>query len=461
MATAQNAFVRSHLLPDSTAKAHIRELLRSNGPSPDHLISTISELSRELMRYDHEIARIRAQLTDMESEREALQTHHDAYLSLLAPIRGVPSEILAEVFALCADCFRGKTPISRLAHESLFTASRVCGQWHDLVMGTPTLWATIELGPTPPNQHESVMKLLRCVLERSQTAPLCLEVWGDIHIPLLDLFVLHSERWKTATIRVSNLRHLFDMQRKFLLLETLVLQNWGMVDNMSTINVGETTPNLRHLGLSWELIPQMVIPLPRLDTIECIYFNPEQLPTALSLMSGPANFRLLLNFGSSIGDVILPPTTSNISAFSIEAMDSYFAPYCFAVLGALFAALTLPLLREFTLDHYPSLQRLHIADHRGHLLITNTLLSALIQTADSPSLIPHLRFLSCSSILEFDDNTYLDLVLSRLNDEVPFEVELRWLPKSCRELDPAVAGCLRGLCIEKKLVFLFEALKKR
>ncbi|KAF8215776.1 hypothetical protein K438DRAFT_1560847, partial [Mycena galopus ATCC 62051] len=178
MATAQgNAFVRSHVLPDSTAKVHIRELLRSNGPPPDHLTSTISELSRELMRYDDEIARTqRAHLRDMESEREALQTHHDAYLSLLAPIRGVPSEILAEVFALCADCFRGKTPISRLAREPLFTASQVCGQWHDLVMGTPTLWTTIELEGIPPKQHESAVELLRFVLERSQTSPLCLMV---------------------------------------------------------------------------------------------------------------------------------------------------------------------------------------------------------------------------------------------------------------------------------------------
>ncbi|KAF8215767.1 hypothetical protein K438DRAFT_609832 [Mycena galopus ATCC 62051] len=88
MATAhRNAFVRSHLMPDSTAKAHIRELLRSNAPPPDNLASTISELSRELTRYNDEIARIRAQLTDMESECLTLQTHHDACLSLLAPIR--------------------------------------------------------------------------------------------------------------------------------------------------------------------------------------------------------------------------------------------------------------------------------------------------------------------------------------------------------------------------------------
>ncbi|KAF8215775.1 hypothetical protein K438DRAFT_1799416, partial [Mycena galopus ATCC 62051] len=63
-------------------------------------------------------------------------------------------------------------------------------------------------------------------------------------------------------------------------------------------------------------------------------------------------------------------------------------------------------------------------------------------------------------MLEFEDNTYLDLVLSRLKDEAPFEAELRWLPECRRELDSAVAARLRQLCIQKKLVFLFEAWKK-
>lgn len=111
------------------------------------------------------------------------------------------------------------------------------------------------------------------------------------------------------------------------------------------------------------------------------------------------------------------------------------------------------------LSSLPLLQRLGIADHqivdRGNRqkdakehLITNTLLSSLTRsrTLGCPSLLPDLRFLSCWSLLEFDDSLYLDFVLSRLQNEALFEAELQWVPDCHRELDSAVVGRLPGLC---------------
>ncbi|KAJ7784858.1 hypothetical protein DFH07DRAFT_726623, partial [Mycena maculata] len=60
----------------------------------------IVDFHDEIGRHDDDISRFRAQLRSMESDREALQTHYDAYHSLISPLRRVPTEILVAIFVL-------------------------------------------------------------------------------------------------------------------------------------------------------------------------------------------------------------------------------------------------------------------------------------------------------------------------------------------------------------------------
>lgn len=95
------AFARSHLLPDLTVEAHLRQQLRLYS-EPEHLTSTISRLSDELARHHLEILRLRTQLRSIQSDRAILQAYYNACRSSFAPIRRVPPEILTEVFSFCS-----------------------------------------------------------------------------------------------------------------------------------------------------------------------------------------------------------------------------------------------------------------------------------------------------------------------------------------------------------------------
>ncbi|KAJ7718584.1 hypothetical protein DFH07DRAFT_860073 [Mycena maculata] len=118
-----------------------------------------------------------------------------------------------------------------------------------------------------------------------------------------------------------------------------------------------------------------------------------------------------------------------------------------------------------TLSALPTLEELSVSDQplvlpggMGHVLITNTLLAALTQTSHSPCLVPRLHRLGCQSMLQFDDNAYLECLLSRSHrfpSTDPFDCTLRWFPDHKRALDKTVFTRIQELCVQRNLVFEF------
>ncbi|KAJ7792154.1 hypothetical protein B0H14DRAFT_2932721, partial [Mycena olivaceomarginata] len=86
----------------------------------------------------------------------------DECQSVLAPVGCLPSEILTQIFKLSMTHVFGtlefeedhynkptyRIEITRLGHTPLLLASHVCARWHTIVMGTPSLWTVLRLGPT-------------------------------------------------------------------------------------------------------------------------------------------------------------------------------------------------------------------------------------------------------------------------------------------------------------------------
>ncbi|KAJ6519096.1 hypothetical protein C8R45DRAFT_1085152 [Mycena sanguinolenta] len=97
----------------------------------------------------------------VESERAALEAYGVDCHGPLAPIRRMPTEVLVAIFPLCADdlCddIRWRA-IERLAQKPLLTLSQVSKRWHDIALGTPTLWDRLvldaEIGLNPESRHE-------------------------------------------------------------------------------------------------------------------------------------------------------------------------------------------------------------------------------------------------------------------------------------------------------------------
>ncbi|KAJ7234633.1 hypothetical protein B0H12DRAFT_996262, partial [Mycena haematopus] len=98
----------------------------------------------ELSGCEDEILKLRTHMRRVESERAALKDYLVDCRGLLAPIRRMPTEVLVIIFALCADdpCAdpRWQAIIERLGQKPLLTLSQVCVRWHQVALGTPTLW---------------------------------------------------------------------------------------------------------------------------------------------------------------------------------------------------------------------------------------------------------------------------------------------------------------------------------
>ncbi|KAJ7463521.1 hypothetical protein B0H11DRAFT_2053215 [Mycena galericulata] len=534
---AFKSFTPTILLP-SNKTTHIRDLLRAHAEPPEHLESTISELSAELTRYDNErarydkeITRLRAVLSAVESERATLLTEHAALqahygdcqgLSLRSPVRRLPVEILLAIFRMCSKSFAPTVALwadrekHMHAHAPLFVVGQVCARWHDIVMGTASLWSAIDFPERVwEDLHpEKMMTLLKTAIERGAGSALhvALPPRGAASTKAVDLLVKHSQRWETATFtgRFPGLERL--SKGKFPLLKSLELHLVEIqMAGPATGNLFHVAPNLKRLVIPESLLRLARPHLQQLQTLECIGVTLPKVTSALSSMAGLSpgtTCRLALQLvwsGSQRRIPYLAPTLSSVGTLSIEFPQ----PSCVPDVTDILANLTLPCLENLTfrsdyfspvpwphadflavssrssfhthlqslnisdfsigaaelaelLSALPSVQRLEISDnHRDGVepIINNSLLSSLTQHPDLEALLPHLRHLVFRrSRLQFDDNVLLSFLLSRVSrrrdDSVSvFEVDVFRL-RGCRHnLEPGVTARIRELCAQKLLLW--------
>ncbi|KAJ7263953.1 hypothetical protein C8J57DRAFT_420627 [Mycena rebaudengoi] len=533
------SFTPTILLPPNKT-THIRELLRAHAEPPEHLESTVSELSAELTRYDNErarydkeITRLRDVLSVVESERAtllaehaALQAHYDDCqgLSLRSPVGRLPVEILLAIFRMCSKPFPPTVGLwadrekRRHAHAPLFAVSQVCARWHAIVMGTASLWSTIDFpeGVWEDLHPEKMMTLLKTVIERGAGSALqvVLPPRGVASTKAVDLLVKHSQRWKTATFtgRFLGLGRL--SKGRFPLLESLQLHLVEIqMAAPATGDLFHVAPKLKRLVIS-ELLLRLARPhLQQLQTLECIGVTLPKVTSALSSMAGLSpgtTCRLALQLvwsGSQRRIPYLTSTLSNVGTLSIEFPQ----PSCAPDVTDILANLTLPCLENLTfrsdyfsplpwphadflalssrssfhthlqslnisdfsigaaelaecLSALPLVQRLEISDdHRDGVepIINNSLLSSLTQQPDLQALLPHLRHLIFRrSRLQFDDNVFLSFLLSRVSRRRDdsfsgFEVDVSRLRGCRRNLEPGVIARIRELCAQNLLLWTF------
>ncbi|KAJ6592447.1 hypothetical protein B0H19DRAFT_902454, partial [Mycena capillaripes] len=162
----------------------------------------------DMGRYNTEIIRVREVLNRLISERDSLQHYSNACSSAFAPVRRLPTELLAKIFTLSSPtsiwfCDTSEEVPSdmpdRVAQLHLIQVSQVCSRWYKTVMGTPSLWATIEVdfASHPGTLTISLAHITRS-LARSVPYPLTihLNAYDERAGPGLELLAQHSERWR-------------------------------------------------------------------------------------------------------------------------------------------------------------------------------------------------------------------------------------------------------------------------
>ncbi|KAJ6566468.1 hypothetical protein B0H19DRAFT_710957 [Mycena capillaripes] len=410
-------------------KTVIRDLIRSHYQLPaGQLSSIISSLSEELSRCDEENARLQARMTELAVHRANIQEQYDSCHSLVAPVRSLPSELVAQIFTLSlevasepeSDVWRpAELALYRLAQVPLLIVSQVCSRWHSIALGTPSLWSTIQLNQTlwhTPAIAAKAMGLLQSALTRGGNVPLTVLVTSTaaspVHSPALELLAQHSARWRAATLKchADHLQHLSNIRGSLPALETLEIRLQGT--NLETVTLFQEAPRLCDLAVAEDLLPHVSTPpLDQVPKIRCLHLASSDIAmavAALSRLSRTNTFCMQFylddwsQFRSHTITLGLPPTTtSDVGRLCVEILGEFFRHHCQQALGALFAGLTLPCLEELRFESefhsrfplvWPQPQFLELARRSGF--------HTTLQTLDlSHVRITELQLLQCVNAL--------------------------------------------------------------
>ncbi|KAJ6568594.1 hypothetical protein B0H19DRAFT_1256344 [Mycena capillaripes] len=247
---------------DKSSLIHLDPHLRTN------YVPTVSERkvikqyceqgSQQIARISATIQRDTSQLASSSGRLAALHELVDPYLALLSPIRGIPPEILQEIFVSCLPTRH--CAITHAAHVPLVLGS-VCRIWREISLSTPALWSSVHIVvPHTIDNHPPVayMEGLRLWLLRSGGCPLTISIFVpngcelDIHL-IVDLIIPYSHRWKSLKLELTSdegLTTLWNLMPKDIpLLETLKISD--AVPEQHALRFLSVPPNLRHLALKY------------------------------------------------------------------------------------------------------------------------------------------------------------------------------------------------------------------
>ncbi|KAJ7189074.1 hypothetical protein C8R46DRAFT_935293 [Mycena filopes] len=423
------------------------------------------------------------------SERATLSWYNDGCRSVSSPVRRLPTELLAEIFDMCAPSYEGvisgtttKTQeLERVAKKYLLQLSQVCSHWHRVAMGTPNLWSFIVLDTDAWSQFghssQTPFDLLTSSLQRGGECPLTLRiVFGHRdrnERSVLKLLSEHSRRWRRVSMWIDprSLRFLDRAKGNLGRLTFLQLEcSSQRIGRESASDIFQIAPLLTNVALFDWHGETPILPWHQLSSGS---FNAEGLKEILPQLSTTSMTKVLVTLDGL--PIQFPPVSSNVKVFTVD-LRGELQPG----LVPLFQSLTLHQLSSFRFtrerslevprweqrsfldfasrsslqtslvslridavlitDHelleclaaLPLLRELYIteSDDDSHpAVLTDHLLQSLTRGSDESCLIPSLFCLHVTSRFTFHDNVFWDLVTSRTRHrrfEHPFELEAYW-----------------------------------
>ncbi|KAK0244644.1 hypothetical protein EDD85DRAFT_206925 [Armillaria nabsnona] len=218
----------------------------------DILVSQILRGSRPLLGSDHasindETAKLERMGSWYNTQLHAVLKSLEHHMSVFAPIRRLPRDILLEIFhSVCDSSWQDEEDDS--THDSLDMAGplwvlgRVCGLWRDILHTSPASWARYVLVKPPFSKHAP--EILQAYLERTGEHPLSLVAichsrnLAEENGEIMSLLVQSSYRWRNACIRTHphHMHHLESVSH-FPVLQTIemdVSDEYGYPMEMSS-----------------------------------------------------------------------------------------------------------------------------------------------------------------------------------------------------------------------------------
>jgi F-box-like len=223
---------------------------------------TISSAQADISQLDGEIYRLQALLDGLIHKRDTLQTYTRSHTALIAPIGRLPPEILSEIFLHCRD------PKKRRLDKVPLSLGSVCSRWRTIALSTAQLWASFALTIESKYLRSDEM-LAKTWLARAGTCPLTIRLaCGDYGRgtlrPLMDVFLLHCERWYDIHLSLPTriLGFLAPAKNHLPQLHKLYIDR----ELTQTLDIFEFAPQLRSVQLDLAIPSSMVtVPWGRIE----------------------------------------------------------------------------------------------------------------------------------------------------------------------------------------------------
>ncbi|KAF9043862.1 hypothetical protein BDZ89DRAFT_1059342 [Hymenopellis radicata] len=403
----------------------LERLRTSNFPATDEEISHIRHtllptVSDDISSIDSQVASLHEVIRSMEDERERLINVQKRYNNLVSLHRTLPLEIWSEIFlytrssASDFNAFNASGPIWQLSH--------VCQRWRNVALSLHSFWSTMDLRFPKAARREADVQRLETVIQRSRQGLLDVSLVSlysgtdpSILKRILDVVLAESYRWRV--LHLSDDRGSLNMlyaplHNQLPRLQRLSL-DCGQIEPKDQ-SVFKDCPCLTKLTLGGSL-PVVEFPWDQITELDLAGMDAEgdedDLRACMRLIGQcPSLETLTVPYWYLEDDEAAPPyiptTCSNVHKLdtkSVRVMD----------------ALTLPRLREASLDPNPGMGHYDALSLFKQLLICSNALSALtslslesVPLAASPDCALHsilsqthsLAFLALKVFIEDDDD---------------------------------------------------------
>ncbi|KAJ7454538.1 hypothetical protein B0H11DRAFT_2324759 [Mycena galericulata] len=453
-----STFTHSSLLPSPEDSKRLLQILRTNCP---HSVGEASDIHtfleavpNELERYDAELKRLFKIVKKVLVGRKALeQVRAQCETIVDAPIRRLPTEILAEIFAFCQEPKEWNTEpipeelweeetkreIARIAGGHLVSCSQVCTQWREVITGTSSLWSTINLDlrcwDTPgvdatrkTQRSDTMIKLLKVALERGQETRRNIQMHGGESEcqDAVDIVARTAPFWRYATLALGagTLKHLTKVKGRVPLLKGLsITQIEENPDTLSGVaSCFSDAPLLRCLALQGSFFAAAHLPLEQLTS--CIYMGDDATALASLLshiprLTSTRDLRVMLDFVvlRAAMPLVLPAAVSPaIEQLTIEPFNDE-SDASLHVLAAMLEALTLLSMQKLHFTGrdnqpmywpHPEAYDFLVRSGSRNTLQTLDLRGVVI---DEYELLKSLEVLTSLVVLNISDYTSLEAVL--------------------------------------------------
>ena len=282
-----------------------------------------------------------------------------AHKGVLSVIRRIPPELLQEIFILVAAFPEGL--------NIPWALSQVCQLWRTTALSVSVLWSRLPTIHLRKDTPQSFLPQIGELLVRSRDAPIHIYIYSPYGVvydhPIIDILVLHSERWQSVTIdsttvMVSALKGVKGRLSSLKMLSLTVFPSPGVV---GPFDMFEDAPQLRSVNMDGPHPGDIRLPFSQLT-----HYRER-------LMGGTSTIALATSL----------TTLETVRCAGSPNMPIVTFPFLL-ILKVNFEGLTQEFLENLTL---PAIRVIWTSGFCGHLI---TILTTMISHSHSPCLLQKL-----------------------------------------------------------------------